>query len=414
MPKPKTLKQLSKSNTCKIFETDQFSDGAYFLEKHASLFPQLQRMGLFDLDNTLVSYRHTLCTDQWFDFDLNEFMKQGYSVSEAKNKTLSFYLEAIRKIHPEDIYVVEESTPALIDKLQQMGVHTLALTSRGSLLLQETIAQLAMFKINFNQGYYGKLEDKVLPQSAEGLFTKGLVLASGQHKGECLLTAIAAEKKLPDLIVMWDDKLSNLEKVRDSIERYNQQKMPEDKTFVPVKFIGIRYSRLDHVVNQVNPNVLELQRKYLQRILSDEHAAMIDKAEQKKQRQHHMTIDCQLVVDMVTVSCHKYVMYEKLLSLYPDLHACQTVGNVKEFNGKKKLAWRFQFTLTQFEPIYLSLKEQHLISFEQCIEFDFVFNQSKTLTPLYEHEASDNQAKQAGLAITQQTVLDHKISSVTY
>ncbi|HRE31516.1 MAG TPA: hypothetical protein PLD88_06015, partial [Candidatus Berkiella sp.] len=99
MPKPKTLKQFSKSNTCKIFETDQFADGVYFLEKHAEYFPHLQRMALFDLDNTLVSYRHTLCTDQWFDFDLQEFMKQGYSALEAKNKTLSFYLEAIRKIH---------------------------------------------------------------------------------------------------------------------------------------------------------------------------------------------------------------------------------------------------------------------------------------------------------------------------
>ncbi|HRE31515.1 MAG TPA: DUF2608 domain-containing protein, partial [Candidatus Berkiella sp.] len=100
------------------------------------------------------------------------------------------------------------------------------------MLLQETMAQLAMFKINFNQGYYGKLEDKILPQSTEGLFTKGLVLASGQHKGECLLTAIASERKLPDLLVMWDDKLSNLEKVRDSIEAYNRQKTLEDKSFV--------------------------------------------------------------------------------------------------------------------------------------------------------------------------------------
>lgn len=370
---PETLIKLSENASGTIYETNQFKDGLYFVKQFAQTHPHKRKLAALDLDNTVVSYRHTLGTDQWFDFDFNEFMKKGLNPAETKAQVLPLYLEVVKKIHPDDVYVVEEDTPALIRDMQQNGIETLALTSRGSYLLQETIDQLARFQINFNQGVYANKEKK-LPPSEEGLFTQGMILTGGQHKGKCLLTALEELGDLPDFIIMWDDKLSNLERVRDSIQAYNDAKKLLNPNFSPVQFIGIRYSKLDHLINNVDKRVTELQKTYFQRILSDEHAMAILKADQKKTRQHYVGIDFQPQNNKVIVSCHKHEVYEKLATLCPDLATHEDHGAVKIVHGKKKLAFQFQFTVKSFEPLFHQLSQHGMIEPTQFTTLDPVFN----------------------------------------
>jgi hypothetical protein len=394
-PMPETLTKLSENASGTIYETHQFKDGLFFVKQIAENFPHKRKAALLDLDNTVVSYRHTLGTDHWFDFDFNDFMQRGLNASETKAQVLPLYLDVVRRIHPDDVYAVEEDTPAIIREMQQNGIETLALTSRGSYLLQETIDQLARFQINFNQGTYANKEKKLAP-SEEGLFTQGMILTGGQHKGKCLLMALEELGDLPDFMIMWDDKLSNLERVRDSIQTYNTAKITLNPNFTPVQFIGIRYSKLDHLVNKVDPRVTELQKKYFQRVLSDEHALAIAKADQKKTRQLYIGIDFQPQNDSVVVSCHKHAIYEKLAVLCPDLAVHEKRGAVKDVYGKKKLAFQFQFTVREFEVLFHQLSQHGMIEPEQFILLDPIFNPPRpVLSPLLDLQRAQAQAQAA-------------------
>jgi len=382
MSMPQTLSKLSENEGGSIFETSSFKDGLLFIQAFAQRHPDKRKMAALDLDNTVVSYRHTLGTDHWFDFDFNAFMRQGLSALQTKDRILPVYLNIVRNIHPDDVYVVEEDTPAVVREIQASGVETIALTSRGSYLLEETIEQLARFQIDFNQGPYVGIEKK-LPPSEEGLFTKGMILSAGQHKGECLLSALEQFGDLPAFIIMWDDKLNNLDKVRSSIKSYNDVKRCIDPNFMPVQFVGIRYSKLDHLVNNVDSRVTQLQKQYFQRILSDEHASAIAKAEHKKTLQHFAGIDFQPQDDSVDLSCHKNETYEKLLGICSDLVAHEVHGSVKVIQGKKKLTREFQFTVKEFESLFHLLSQHGLIEPSQFSVLDPIFNRpSAVLTPM--------------------------------
>ncbi len=388
-PMPETLTKLSENASGTIYETNQFKDGLFFVKQIAENFPHKRKAALLDLDNTVLSYRHTLGTDHWFDFDFNDFMQKGLNPTDTKAQVLGLYLDVVRRIHPDDVYVVEEGTPAAIREMQQNGIETLALTSRGSYLLQETIDQLARFQINFNQGTYANKEKK-LPPSEEGIFTQGMILTGGQHKGKCLLMALEELGDLPDYMIMWDDKLSNLERVRDSIQTYNAAKITLNPNFTPVQFIGIRYSKLDHLVNNLDPRVTELQKKYFQRVLSDEHALAIAKAEQKKTRHHYVGIDFQPQNDSVVVSCHKHEIYEKLLAFCPDLAIHEERGAVKVVHGKKKLAFQFQFTVREFEVLFHQLSQHGMIEPDHFVTLDPIFNpSSRVFAPLLQRQRTE-------------------------
>ncbi len=375
-----TLKTVSKTENGKIYESASFRDGLYFLEKEK--YKGKRKLGLLDLDNTILSYRHTLGTDQWFDFDFAEFMRKGKTAQEAKDLLLPGYLDVVRKIHPDDIYAVEESTPEHIRVMQRNGIETLILTSRGSLLLTETQEHLSRFGMNFNQGSF-KGKTKKLPLGDEGLFIEGMILTGGQHKGKCLFTCLEDVEQMPEVILMWDDKLSNLEKVRASIEEYNAKKKQEceqaQKPFTPIKFIGIRYSKLDHIINNVRPDVVALQKQYFARVLSDEHARAILKAEGKKGRKPSVDVDFQPQNDCVVVSVTKGEVYRLLKNLEPAIDKNRILGKEKEIGGKLKLPWQFQFTVSEFEPLFHKLSQHGLIEGSQFDALSQVFTKTSPL-----------------------------------
>ncbi len=394
MPKPKTLKKIHASEHSKIFETDCFKDGVYFIDKYRL---QCKILSLFDLDNTLLSYRHTLGTDQWFDFDFNAFISQGKSPAQAKDATLQYYLNLVKRIHSEDVYAVEEDTPAQVRKIQGLGVQTLILTSRGDYLLEKTNEQLSQFELNFNNSAYQGLEKK-LPQSPEGLFTRGMFLTGGANKGECLLTVLPEFETLPELIIMWDDKLSNLEKVRDAIQKYNdtkaaQAKSPQD-VFKPIKFIGIRYSKLDHLIKNINPEIVALQKRYFDRVLSDEDAALLLKGQTKKVRRNYVDIDFRPQANNVILSVCKPDTYKLLKDIEPHLEKHSTPSAIRSFKNKEKLASQFEFTVTEFEKLFHLLSQHGLIDPSQFDALSPIFNTSPTiLTTLYQAQTSNANLK---------------------
>lgn len=346
-------------NNSEIFETDRFEDGIDYIEKHRCQGQKL--LAALDLDNTVVSYRHTFGTDQWFDFDFATFVKQGLSAAQAIEKILPHYLSIVRNIRPEDIYAVEKNTPALIRKMQGNGIDTIALTSRGSYLAEETVQQLRRFQIDFNQGQYKNIA-KPLAKVKEGMFINGMILSAGSHKGEALFECLDPQN-MPDWIIMWDDKLSNLKKVEASIALYNE-KMSQEDGFSPIRFTGIRYSKLDHLIKNVDPEVVALQAKYFNRILSDEDARAIAKANAKKSHQYWLDVERVFSSSgghSILLSVAKYDLNELLISLKPDIQKARIEGGAKEFYGKKKLVCQYRFSEHEFAPLFHLLSQHGLI-----------------------------------------------------
>ncbi|MGD9592561.1 MAG: DUF2608 domain-containing protein [Candidatus Berkiella sp.] len=386
MSKPTSLLKIHRSDNAKIYETDNFKDGCYFIKKHHD--KKTRVLALFDLDNTILSYRHTLGTDQWFEFDFNQFIREGKNPDQAKKGTLGFYLNMVNKISAEDVYAVEEDTPEQIRQIQKMGVETLILTSRGDYLKDKTNEQLAQFELSFDMGRF-KGKEKKLTQSPEGLFTQGMILTGGAHKGDCLFSMLQDTDHMPQIMIMWDDRLSNLQKVQEAITHYNNQKQLEATerhiTFEPIKFIGIRYSKLDDIAQKLNPEVVALQKAYFDHILSDEDASAIIKAQKKKSKSHYVDIDFEPQKDEICVSICKASTYQLLTDIDPNIDKFRVLGNVKTFHDKPKLTWQFKLSQAQFEPLFHKLSQHGLI---EPAQFDLLsqrYNQPTLLTPLFDN-----------------------------
>jgi hypothetical protein len=400
MNMPKSLKLVpEKPNsseaelvTGKIYETNCFKDGVFFVDEFARNHPLKKMAAKMDLDNTCVTYGHTFGTDHWFDDTFAKFRAQGYSIEDTKKLLLQLYLEIVRSIHPDDVLLVEQDTPEVINGLQARGVDVLALTSRGSFILEETKAHLAKHGINFNKGTYAN-KKKVLPQSEEGLFIECLILTGGKHKGQCMMTALEDFGNLPDFIIMWDDKLENLERVRASIAAYNEKKKALSPDFTPVQFVGIRYSKLDHKIQNVDRRVVDIQEKYFRKILSDKHALAIHKADLKEGHKHYIGIDYQPQSDRVVLAVHKPQNLKYLLQIDQQLDSREIKGAVRTVRDKEKVARQFVYTINDFAGLYLLLKDAQVIEPGQVAAFDVIFSPIiPVLTPLRLVQETDLQA----------------------
>ncbi|MGE3319690.1 MAG: DUF2608 domain-containing protein [Candidatus Berkiella sp.] len=397
----------AERDTGKIYQTNSFKDGLYFIEEFRRTNPTKKISAKIDIDNTLLTYTHTLGTDHWFDDMFKKLMGRGLTVDQAKEQLLPLYLDVVRNLHADDIQLIEEDTPEILQRLQDEGVDVVALTSRGSYILEQTLDHLAKFNINFNKGSYADKE-KILPQSPEGLLTQGMILTGGKHKGLCMMSALEDFGDLPDFIIMWDDKLENLERVRSSVCAYNE-KMKATSGFVPVQFVGIRYSRLDHMIQNVDRHVTEIQEQYFKRILSDDHARAIHRADQKKHRVNYIAIDHQPQLNTVTIAVSKHENFLKLQSICGTLVDREIKGTTREVLGKPKLARQFVLTMAQFTACYLDIREAGIIEPSQMAVLDPVFSaplprvtpQFQAASTLLPSAANDDdvQAQPAGLSV---------------
>jgi Protein of unknown function (DUF2608) len=114
-----------------VRETDDFADVAKMVEQLADELGPDHVLLVLDIDNTIMAMNHELGSDQWFEwqkFLLDNQPNSKYLVA----KDFTGLLEAqgtlynLAKMHPP-----QKDLPAIIGRMQGLGVHTLLLTSRG-------------------------------------------------------------------------------------------------------------------------------------------------------------------------------------------------------------------------------------------------------------------------------------------
>lgn len=217
----------------------------------------------WDIDNTIYepgSAYDDLGSDQWFGC-LIELARQRFSHGD---EALQLSIILFREVHHLiSVKAIEPGTVKTIHMLQDLHLPTLAITARGSDILDLTIDQLNQIDIHFNKQWGEVSFDLDIGDTANPpRFHHGVIFCNGHDKATCFNAFInqagrfyekapidakirhfalqtlelLSRKKLE--VIMVDDKKKNLLIVEALAARHGWS------------FTGLRYARLDEKVNQ--------------------------------------------------------------------------------------------------------------------------------------------------------------------
>ena len=199
---------------------------------------------VFDIDNTLLAMEQDLGSDQWYYWqkDLSSddpcapmLVGDRFAVQGAL-----FFASAMR--------ATQADAAAQVKRIQDAGIRTIALTSRGSDYRLQTFRELRRQGIAFwptaispQRGW----TETFLPDN--GIrpvhYEDGVFLTAGQHKGQMMKALLdKTGTEWPDVIILADDKANNLD---DMMETFAGTK---------TKVHAWRYTREDAVVAAFNPD----------------------------------------------------------------------------------------------------------------------------------------------------------------
>ncbi|HOI73245.1 MAG TPA: DUF2608 domain-containing protein [Syntrophales bacterium] len=214
----------------------------------------------FDLDNTLIRAEQMLGSDQWWDDVVYELAASGLSGREATIKAYRIWLplQTAGRFIP-----VQPDGPAVVRGLQERGVKVLGLTARPSMIASLTYRQLASIDIDLRRGE-PRSEPLNVNLKDAARYENGILFVGEQNsKGEALKGFLAATGMKPAKIVFADDKKKHV----DELERVFGSG--------PVPYVGFRYGGADEWVKSYDRAIVEIQKKYLGRILPDDVAARL-------------------------------------------------------------------------------------------------------------------------------------------
>ena len=225
-----------------VLETDDFRDVAAIVEQFADRFGPEHVLLVVDIDNTIMAMNHELGSDQWFEW-------QKYLIeSQPKSKlrvadTFDGLLEAqgllynLTRMHPP-----QKDLPAIVGRLQGLGINTLILTSRGPEFRVATERALAHCSYDFSRtalpvqdlpgGDY--LPYDLDDLEADGLtkkdaaafklaeprrvsYANGVFMTAGQPKGAMLLTILKYADADIQAVVYADDNVRHVAYVFASV-----------------------------------------------------------------------------------------------------------------------------------------------------------------------------------------------------
>jgi hypothetical protein len=221
-----------------LTDTKEFAEIGAVVVKYAHKIKPERILLVLDIDNTLLAMDNALGSDQWFEW-------QRYLIAnEPKSKervadTFEGLLEAqgllynLQHMHPP-----QENLPGLVRRLQQMGIRTVVLTSRGPEFRVATERELRRNGYEFSKsalptrdvpgGEYlpydpehpekdGLTEDEMakfhLGKPRVISYDDGIMMTAGQHKGAMLLTLLHDTKDDIDAIVYDDDNIRHVANV---------------------------------------------------------------------------------------------------------------------------------------------------------------------------------------------------------
>jgi hypothetical protein len=201
-----------------------------------------QVLVVFDIDNTLLAMEQGLGSDQWYYWQKNLHEEEpcsGMLVNDRfKVQGALYFASAMRP--------TQADTAEQVSRLQDAGLHVIALTSRGPDYSLQTFRELRRNDISFwtsalppKRGY----PESFIPKggSRAARYEDGVFLTAGQHKGPMLKALLdKTSSGSPTVVVMADDKAENLQSVMETFEGSG------------ITIHAWRYSREDANVSELN------------------------------------------------------------------------------------------------------------------------------------------------------------------
>jgi hypothetical protein len=214
----------------------------------------------FDLDNTLIRAEQMLGSDQWWDDLAAGFVAAGMTEKEATDKAYDIWLplQKISRFIP-----VQPDGPSVVRGFQDRGAPVMGLTARPSRYSSLSSVQLASIGIDFRRrAPRGEPLNLRLKDAAH--YENGILFV-GEHnsKGEALKAFLDATGLKPGKIVFADDKKKHVEAMEKVFGRS------------PVAYVGFRYGGADEWVKRYNRTIVEIQKKYMERIMPDDVAVRL-------------------------------------------------------------------------------------------------------------------------------------------
>lgn len=235
---------ISAARASEYRETNDFADAVAVAMEYADRFGAESTWLVVDIDNTLLAMQGDLGSDQWFEWQ--EYLQRHEPESPhlvAKTfpellevQGLLFMLGSMRAPQPNQ--------PDLVRAVQDRGIASLVLTSRGPEFRPATERELAAVGYEFAKHApamsavpdgeflpYDPADPAAVGLTVEELavfglkapkiasLQRGVFMTSGQHKGAMLLTAIHRAVQKPKAIVFVDDHGRHVHRVYDALTR---------------------------------------------------------------------------------------------------------------------------------------------------------------------------------------------------
>ena len=218
-----------------ITATDDFREVAAAVAQYADEFGPERVLLVLDIDNTLLAMNQPLGSDQWFEWQKHLLDHEPQSDDLVAEKfagllEIQGLIYNLGRMHPP-----QPDLPALIRRMQDMGIHTLVLTSRGPEYRIATQRELTNNGYDFASTalrapdlpggeylpyYLDDLEYDGLAErdvAAFGLkepmpvtYDEGIYMTAGQPKGAMMIAMLHHAEPEIDAIVYADDHIRHV------------------------------------------------------------------------------------------------------------------------------------------------------------------------------------------------------------
>ena len=202
-----------------------------------------------DLDNTLLAMKRPLGSDQWFTWQAG-ILKKGKKHSDFPlrvSDNFSSLLNITKELFlSTGMRPVEKETLSFVKSLQKSGHTVVILTSRGGVNAEATLRELNKNNLDFTKSSFGKGSSNFfLPygkasqkKQREVLYTKGVFMTAGLHKGEMTQVLMKKFNKTSPCIVHVDDHAKHTTRVQETYKN------------LKTKAFTFRYGAEDKLVKQ--------------------------------------------------------------------------------------------------------------------------------------------------------------------
>ncbi|KKP26483.1 MAG: hypothetical protein UR12_C0037G0002 [candidate division TM6 bacterium GW2011_GWF2_30_66] len=209
-----------------VIETSSLDDVFKYADKNSIV--------VLDIDSTLVEVEHGV--EYWVEHKQEKLEKMGLQPEQACDLVLYtfFIISRVAKLFPIN------DSPKVVNKLQKMGIRTMALTNRSLPIVKRTIKLLKDIGIDFSKNALFK-NDLVLNISHKGMFYKGVIFSGKNDKGSMLKEFFKKINYTPKKLIFVDDKVKHVKSVEKKFDDGN------------VEYIGIRYSFMDEKKKNFDP-----------------------------------------------------------------------------------------------------------------------------------------------------------------